>query len=78
MKNDINPVALHVDILGHLGVPAAGLVAEMNAGLQELFHRYDCHVFLFSFSNSVFTSEGFLPFTKLAPPIKSPPSCGMP
>ena len=42
--DDIDPVALHVDILGHLGVPATGLVAEVNTGLQELFHRYDCHV----------------------------------
>ena len=27
----------------HLRVPAAGLVAEVNAGLQELSHADDCH-----------------------------------
>ena len=32
-------VTLRVDVSGHFGVPAAGLVAKMYAGLQELLRR---------------------------------------
>ena len=46
--DDVDAVALGVDVGGHFGVPAAGLVAEVDAGFQQLLHRYDCH-FLFSF-----------------------------
>ena len=41
--NDIDTIALGEDILRHFGVPAAGLMAEMDASLQKLLHRYDCH-----------------------------------
>ena len=46
--DDINTVAFAVDILGHLGVPAAGLVTEVDTGFQQLLHGYDCHL-MFSF-----------------------------
>ena len=41
--DDIDPVALGINVGGHLGVPPTGLVAEVHAGLQQLLHRYDCH-----------------------------------
>ena len=41
--DDVDAVALGEDVLGHLRVPAAGLVAEVNAGLQQLLHGNDCH-----------------------------------
>ena len=41
--DDIDAVALGEDVLCHLGVPAAGLMTEMHAGFEKLFHRYDCH-----------------------------------
>ena len=34
--DDVDPVALREDERAHLGIPAAGLVAEMDAGLQQL------------------------------------------
>jgi len=37
--NDVNSVTLPVDVLLHLRVPAARLVAEVNSSLQEFFHR---------------------------------------
>ena len=42
--DDIDPIALSEDVGSHLGVPPTGLVAEVYAGLQQLFHRYDCHL----------------------------------
>ena len=41
--NDIDTVALGVDIGCHLGVPTTGLMPEVNACFQKLLHRYDCH-----------------------------------
>ena len=42
--DDVDAVALAVDESLHLRVPAPGLVAEVDAGLQELSHRDDrCH-----------------------------------
>jgi len=41
--DDVDPVALTEDETTHLRVPAPGLVAEMNSGLQELLHAYDGH-----------------------------------
>ena len=38
--DDIDAVTLHVDVLGHFGVPAAGLVTEVDTGFQQLLHRY--------------------------------------
>jgi len=40
---DINPVASAEDKGFHFGVPAAGLVAEMDPGFKHLFHSYNCH-----------------------------------
>ena len=48
--DDIDAVALRVDIGSHLGVPAAGLVTEVDTCLQQGLHGYDvliCHVGLF-------------------------------
>src|SRR5205809_874465 len=42
--DDVDAVALHEDEALHLWVPAASLVSEVHAGLQELLHRDDCHV----------------------------------
>ena len=39
--DDVDATALAEDEAAHLGVPAARLVAEVDAGLQELPHRYD-------------------------------------
>ena len=36
--DDVDAVALGEDELAHLRVPAAGLVAEVDAGLQQLLH----------------------------------------
>ena len=48
--DDVDTVSLGEDVLRHLGVPSSGLVTEVNAGLQELFHRNYCHfVFLLRF-----------------------------
>ncbi|OPZ85593.1 MAG: hypothetical protein BWY76_01351 [bacterium ADurb.Bin429] len=38
--NDVDAVARAIDEALHLRVPAVGLVAEMDAGLQQLFHGY--------------------------------------
>ena len=55
--DDVDAVTLHVDVLGHLGVPPAGLVAEVDAGLQQLLHGYYCHC-VFSSLYFVITSGG--------------------
>ena len=44
--NDVDAVALGVDVGCHFGVPAAGLVTEVDASFEQLLHRYDCHVFV--------------------------------
>ena len=46
--DDIDAVALRVDIGSHLGVPATGLMTEVDACFQQGLHGYDvCHfVFL--------------------------------
>ena len=41
--DDVDPVALREDERAHLGVPSARLVAEVDAGLQELAHRSRGH-----------------------------------
>ena len=41
--DDVDPVALREDVRAHLGVPAARLVAEVDAGLQQLAHRDGRH-----------------------------------
>ena len=38
--DDVDLVALAEDVVGHLRIPVAGLVAEMDAGLQHLTHGY--------------------------------------
>ena len=41
--DDVDAVALGEDEPAHLRVPAAGLVAEVDAGLEQLFERGLCH-----------------------------------
>ena len=41
--DDVDAVALTEDESLHLRVPAPGLVAEVDAGLQQLLHRDDSH-----------------------------------
>jgi hypothetical protein len=36
--DDVNAIALAKDVFLHLWVPAPYLVAEVNTGLQQLFH----------------------------------------
>jgi hypothetical protein len=42
--DDVDPAALGEDETLHLRVPAAGLVTEVDSGLQELSHADDGHV----------------------------------
>ncbi len=39
--DDVDAPALAEDEAAHLGIPAARLMAEVDAGLQELSHGYD-------------------------------------
>ena len=39
--DDVDAAALGEDVAAHLRVPAARLVAEVDAGLQQLPHGYD-------------------------------------
>ena len=67
--DDIDAVALGVDIGSHLGVPATGLMTEMHTGLQQSLHGYDvliCHFCCFSFCFSLY----------LQPPPPSGQPCG--
>ncbi len=57
--DDVNAVSGPEDIRRHLGVPTAGLVAEMDAGLQQFLHSDISHG----------TSSGF----SAAPPPAGPP-----
>ena len=41
--DDVDAVALGEDVRLHLRVPAAGLVSEVDAGLEELAHRDGRH-----------------------------------
>src|SRR4029453_17921573 len=41
--DDVDAAALREDEAAHLGVPAASLVAEVHAGLEQLAHRNACH-----------------------------------
>ena len=41
--DDVNAVALAEDVLLHLGVPALGLMPEVNASFEQFFHRDVCH-----------------------------------
>ena len=45
--DDVDAVALGQDETLHLGVPTAGLVTEVNAGVQHFTHSYDGHVVSF-------------------------------
>ena len=62
--DDVDPVALREDERAHLGVPAAGLVAEVDSGFQQLPHRDGRH--------------GERPPVRFVPPRESPagPSAG--
>ena len=60
--NDIDTVALGVDIGSHLGIPATGLVTEMDACLQQGLHGYDtCHCLI--------SSKNFSLYLWLFPPL---------
>ena len=39
--DDVDAAALAEDVAAHLGIPATRLVAEVDAGLQQLSHRDD-------------------------------------
>ena len=39
--DDVNPVALAEDVFLHLGIPALGLMPEVNASFEQLLHG-DC------------------------------------
>src|SRR6185312_14737091 len=41
--DDVDAVALGEDESLHLGVPAAGLVPEVDAAVEQLLHADDCH-----------------------------------
>ena len=41
--DDVDAAALGEDVAAHLRVPAPGLVAEVDAGLQQLPHGDHCH-----------------------------------
>ena len=41
--DDVDPVALGEDERAHLGIPAAGLMAEVDPGLEQLPHRNGRH-----------------------------------
>ncbi len=41
--DDVDPVALGEDERAHLGIPAAGLMAEVDSGLEQLPHRNGRH-----------------------------------
>ena len=62
--HDIDAVALRVDIGSHLGVPATGLVTEVDARLQQGLHGYDariCHSCVFLQFQFSWSSGGFIP-----------------
>ena len=40
--DDVDAVALAEDVAAHLRMPAARLMAEMHAGLQQLLYAYVC------------------------------------
>ena len=56
--DDVDPVALREDERAHLGIPAARLVAEVDAGLEQLPHGDGGHAWS---SCSVATSAGPVP-----------------
>jgi hypothetical protein len=40
---DMDAVSFGEDKFAHLGVPAPGLMPEVNAGLKKLAHACNCH-----------------------------------
>jgi hypothetical protein len=48
--NDVNAVALGVNVRSHSGAPLALQVAKVAAGLQQLVKICSCHCLLFNFS----------------------------
>jgi len=43
--DDVNPIALRENKRLHTRIPLVGAVTEMDAALQEGFHRNNCHFF---------------------------------
>ena len=64
--DDVDPVALAEDETPHLRVPAPGLVAEVDSGLQQLLHGHDGHGRASLGSASARASAD--PFSRSAPP----------
>jgi hypothetical protein len=46
--DDVDAVAFGEDVLRHFGIPAAGLMTEVHAGFQQLFHRNNTHFYIAS------------------------------
>ena len=55
--DDVDAVSFREDVLRHLRVPSSGLVAEVDARLQKLLHRYYCH---FENTSLVFPPPGLI------------------
>src|SRR5207253_211405 len=56
--DDVDAVPLAEDVLLHLRVPALGLVAEMNAGFEQILHRdrgQHASLTVVSYQSSVFS-----------------------
>ena len=70
--DDVDAPALAEDEAAHLGIPAAGLVAEMDSGLQELSHGYDGQWNLLWFECSTAGGVRVEPLVKAAPPPVRP------
>ena len=56
--DDVDAAALAIDEAAHLGVPAARLVAEVNAGLQQLRDAYFSHGLLPCYVQLMFRADG--------------------
>ena len=56
--DDVDAVSLREDVLLHLGVPASGVVSEMDAGFQQLLDGYDRH-FMSSFGFSTTGAQAY-------------------
>jgi len=67
--DDVDSVTGPENVLFHLGVPALGLVAEMDPGLQQLPHCYHGHT-VFSFVYKMLVEPPF--FVKKPPDHPAP------
>ena len=58
--DDVDARPLGEDEPAHLRVPAAGLVAEMNAGLEQVLQLRLCHAGATSFHSGGYSSTAFI------------------